>query len=368
MKSTSLLTRPQCEAMKGFAILCIMMHNFSHYLTHHVQENEYWFNEDNGRNMMQFLSDLTLPLSTLLPIYLFTFMGIGVHVFTFMSGYGLVKKYESPEMPTVSAWRFVRYRYLKLLRLMLGGYLLCVIVWWVVHNELVTDPLSIVAQLTMTINLLPNPGDHIVPGPYWFLGMIMEMYVIYRLLLYRKPGGSLWRRNVPTLVMIAVALIAVAFCSSDPKGDLLVYLRYNCVYGAMPFGLGVLAARADWSKIKIPGWLCWLLIPILLVLMFVANYNFWLWMLIPAMAIVFVLSIIKISSRRLSKILSWVGALSAMLFIMHPAVRECFLGPARDSQTSILMRYVYIAAYFFISFVLAMGYKRFLKLLPNPKL
>lgn len=41
---------------------------------------------------------------------------------------------------------------------------------------------------------------------------------------------------------------------------------------------------------------------------------------------------------------------------------------ARDSTTSILMRYVYIAIYFLISFVLAMGYKRFLKLLPNPKL
>lgn len=368
MKSTSLLTRSQCEAMKGFAILCIMMHNFSHFLTRQVQENEYWFNVDNGRNMMKFLSNLTLPSSALLPIYLFTFMGIGVHVFTFMSGYGLVKKYESAEMPTVPVWRFVRYRYLKLLRLMLGGFLLCMVVWWFMYNVLLTDPWSIVAQLTMTINLLPNPDVHINPGPYWFLGMIMEMYVIYRLLLYRKPGGSLWRRNVPTWVMIAVGLITVACCEPDPKSDLLVYLRYNCVYGALPFGLGVLAARFDWSKIQVSGWLWWFMIPVLLVLMFVANFNYWLWMLIPAMAIIFVLSIIKVSSLRLSKILGWIGALSAMLFIVHPAVRECFLGPARANETSIMMRYVFIAIYFLVSFILAMGYRRFLRLLPNPKL
>ena len=368
MKTSDLLTRSQCEAMKGLAILCIMMHNFSHYLTRGVQENEYWFNEENGRNMWNFLSHMTLGSATLLPIYLFTFMGIGVHVFTFMSGYGLVKKYEEPTMRRVGAWRFIRYRYLKLIRLMLGGYLLCMIVWWLVHKELLTDPLSIVAQLTMTINLLPYPGDHIVPGPYWFLGMIMEMYVIYRLLLYRKSAGSLWRRNVPTLVMIAVALIAVTLCEPYPKSDLLVYLRYNCIYGALPFGLGVLAARVDWSRVHVQKWLYWLSLPVLVVLMFVANYSFWLWMFIPVFAIVFVFIIIRLSSLRLQKGLAWVGALSAMLFIMHPAVRECFLGPARDSATSILMRYVYIGAYFLISFILAMGYRRFLKLLPNPKL
>ena len=366
MKTSDFLTRSQGEAMKGLAILCIMMHNFSHFLARNVHENEYLFNEDNGVNMWDFLSNMTLGSVALMPIYLFTFMGIGVHVFTFMSGYGLVKKYESPEMPQISAWRFVRYRYLKLLRLMFGGYLLCVLIWWLIHRELLTDPLSMVAQLTMTINLLPHPGDHIVPGPYWFLGMIMEMYVIYRLLLYRKPGGTMWQRNWPTVAMIVLALLVEALC--NPTSDLLVYLRYNCVYGALPFGLGVMAARADWSRLHVSRWLYWLLLPVLLVLMFVANYSFWLWMFIPVFAIMFVLIIVRLSSLRLEKVLAWVGALSAMLFIVHPAVRECFLGSARADGASIALRYSYIAIYFLISFLLAMGYRRFLKLLPSPKL
>ena len=37
------------------------------------------------------------------------------------------------------------------------------------HDELLTDPWSIVAQLTMTINLLPNPGDHIIQDLTGFL-------------------------------------------------------------------------------------------------------------------------------------------------------------------------------------------------------
>ena len=196
--------------------------------------------------------------------------------------------------------------------------------------------------------------------------MIMEMYVIYRLLLYRKPGGSMWKRNWPTVAMIVLALLAEALC--EPKSDLLVYLRYNFVYGALPFGLGVLAARADWSQWHVSRWLYWLLLPVLLVLMFVANYSFWLWMFIPVFAIMFVLIIVRLSSLRLKKVLAWVGALSAMLFIVHPAVRECFLGLARADGASIALRYFCIAVYFLISFLLAMGYRRLLKLLPSPKL
>ena len=42
------LSSTECNAMKGFAILCVMMHNFCHFLTGAMRENEFDFSLKNG--------------------------------------------------------------------------------------------------------------------------------------------------------------------------------------------------------------------------------------------------------------------------------------------------------------------------------
>ena len=112
-----LLTRNECTAMRGIAILAIILHNYCHFISKIVQENEYQFFVSHNEQLWQVISH---P-DELLPIHLFSFFGhYGVPVFLFLSGYGLVRKYETLDdsCPPV---RFVRYNYLKLSR--------CLSVW-----------------------------------------------------------------------------------------------------------------------------------------------------------------------------------------------------------------------------------------------
>ena len=43
-----LLTRNECTAMRGIAILAIMLHNYCHFIGKIVKENEYQFFTSNN--------------------------------------------------------------------------------------------------------------------------------------------------------------------------------------------------------------------------------------------------------------------------------------------------------------------------------
>lgn len=94
------LTKTECSALRGIAILGIVMHNFLHWLRPMVKENEYQFHQNNVDGIMGVLSRLDWDI----PLQLFSFFGhYGVPVFLFLSGYGLVKKYESVPPATAAS-------------------------------------------------------------------------------------------------------------------------------------------------------------------------------------------------------------------------------------------------------------------------
>ena len=93
-----LLSRAECNALRGLAIAGIFLHNYAHWLGPIVKENEYQFFQ---RNVDWFNQVLIHPDANLL-LHLLSFFGhYGVPVFLFLSAYGLVKKYERvmPSMP-----------------------------------------------------------------------------------------------------------------------------------------------------------------------------------------------------------------------------------------------------------------------------
>jgi peptidoglycan/LPS O-acetylase OafA/YrhL len=190
-----LLTRNECTAMRGIAILAIVLHNYCHFISKIVQENEYQFFVSHNEQLWQVVTN---P-DALLPVHLLSFFGhYGVPVFLFLSGYGLVRKYETSDdsCPPV---RFVRYNYLKLLRMLIVGFSLFICVDMVTPGRFQFHWDNVIAQLLMYINVLPEPEKTIWPGIYWFFGLMMELYIVYRLLLYRR---SWW---------IVVALIAICW-------------------------------------------------------------------------------------------------------------------------------------------------------------
>ena len=53
---------------------------------------------------------------------------------------------------------------------------------------------TFVMQITMTGNFALHPNSLIKPGPYWYFGLTMQLYIIYIFLVYRR---SLKLRNPP---------------------------------------------------------------------------------------------------------------------------------------------------------------------------
>ena len=175
-----LLTRNECTAMRGIAILAIVLHNYCHFISMIVQENEYQFFVSHNEQLWQVISH---P-DELLPIHLLSFFGhYGVPVFLFLSGYGLVRKYETSD-DSCPPMRFVRYNYLKLLRMLIVGFSLFICVDMVTPGRFQFHWDNVIAQLLMYINVLPEPE---------------KTHLAWHLLVLRTDDGALYRLSLAAL-------------------------------------------------------------------------------------------------------------------------------------------------------------------------
>ena len=356
-----LLTRRECTAMRGIAILAIVLHNYCHFIGKIVQENEYQFLSFNNDRLWQVISN---P-DSLLPVHLLSYFGhYGVPVFLFLSGFGLVKKYEtsSGACPPV---RFLRYNYLKLLRLLIVGFSLFICVDMVTPGRFSFHWDNVLAQLLMYINVLPEPDKIIWPGIYWFFGLMMELYIVYRLLLYRR--SSWW-----VVALIAVCWLLQVVC--EPDGETLNRLRYNFIGGMLPFGLGLIVARipilgknnSHTGKIIFPRWenMAWLLLAILsCVLVFAMCFNFQTWFWIPVFIIIGCVAMVKVMPEWLMKVFIWFGGLSAAMFVAHPIARKLFITVAwkQDIYDGLML-------YVIVTIALSWAVKQIIERIPKPTL
>ena len=355
-----LLTRDECSAMRGIAILAIMLHNYCHFIGRIVQENEYQFFASNNDKLWQVLSN---P-DALLPVHLLSYFGhYGVPVFLFLSGYGLVMKYEKSLTPNPSpigeggygVFRFVRYHYLKLLRMLIVGFTLFVIVDIMTPGRFQFHWDNVIAQLLMYINVLPTPDKIIWPGIYWFFGLMIELYIVYRLLLYRQKSWIV-------IALIAVCWLLQVFC--DPEGETLNRLRYNFIGGMLPFGVGILAGRyVGHLNLHLSRW-AWgivLLGTTILIVIMGFHYQSWLW--IPLLIIVGTIALVKVLPQQLLALVTWFGTISAAMFVVHPIARKLFITVAwRQDIYDGLILYVIVAV------ALSWAVKKVIDQIPSPKL
>ena len=333
----TLLSRAECSALRGIAIIGIFMHNYLHWLGPMVKENEYQFHTHNAE---RFWSILTHPDQNLL-YHIFSFFGhYGVPVFVFLSGYGLYLKYESGEeqrndgttgLQINGIWEFMKSHYLKLFPMMFLGFCLFAMVDWMTpgHHHWTWD--AILEQLTMTINIFPDPDHRIWPGPYWFFGLMMELYLVYRLFLYRRHWG--W--NVG---LIICCMAIQALCYDSPEGDAINRIRYNFIGNMMPFGMGLLCGRLTQNlgttELRNYGITTFLLSTAAIILL---SFNFWTWLIVPFFVVVAHVAFIKMLSAIpaadiLVRVMAWVGGISAAIFVCHPITRKIFIPISRSGD------------------------------------
>ena len=124
------MNRLECSALRGIAILGIVLHNFAHWLPGAAVENEFSYSAD--RNAF-FFHNL---ISSDWLIHLFSFTGhLGVSVFVFLSGYGLAQKYD--ECEKIPLFDFFKSHYIKLFVPLVIGTLSYLIVLLTIEGRLV---------------------------------------------------------------------------------------------------------------------------------------------------------------------------------------------------------------------------------------
>lgn len=362
----SLLTRAECNALRGIAILGIFLHNFCHWLNPVVKENEYQYFQHN----VDWFAQCAARVNELFPAHVISFFGhYGVPVFLFLSAYGLEMKYgngqgKAPDGRRVVVSSFVRYHYLKLFKMMIVGFICFTVVDAMTAGSWHYNVAQIVGQLLMINNFYDQPDRNIWPGPFWFFGLMLQLYVVYRLLLYRRHWG--W-----TVGLMAVCTVAQLFM--DPEGENLNYWRYNFMGGMLPFGLGLLFARYG-NKVMLVNLtfgsflMSWVVCSFFIVS---ASGSFYTWVIVPALVCYASVYFIKTVSTlplpwlraRIGYVLGWLGNVSAALFVIHPAIRKVFITISRqgDIYTGLLL-------YAIASLGAAWLVMKLMRHIPNPKL
>lgn len=315
------LNRAECSAMRGIAIMAIMLHNYSHWLSVAVKENEYLFHETNNQGLRQIL---THP-DTLLPMQLVSYFGhYGVPVFLFLSGFGLVMKYERPTQlgeTEMTAVEFLRHHFVKLFTMMIAGFAVFAVIDAITHGAHQYQWHDIVAQMFMYINVLPQPNRIIWPGPYWFFGLMMQLYIVYRLVIYRRHWGVM-------AVLVALCWLIQALCYTEPESDTLNRLRYNCIGGMMPFCAGVMLARLHPAANVITDMKRWqwaMATVALAALLTVCSFNYHTWLFTPLIAVGGTVAVVKALPKAALTPLVWTGGISVTVFVIHPVFRKIFI-------------------------------------------
>lgn len=351
--------------LKGFAILCIVLHNFCHWLPVCALENEYTFHPERTWALLSFISRGEHVL-----LNLFSYVGhYGVPLFLFLSGYGLVMKYERKMKHRVGFWQFMWYNACKLWHLLWLGFLL-----WVVSDLMQHDWqwkhtwYHVVLMFSYLANLLPArdfavgahwlrelthwlPKHDLFLGPWWFFSLIMQLYAVYRIFIYRRG-----RAILVTITFLCMALLLYAVIIRDRHMDILNYLRYNFVGSMLPFAMGIWMARYGMHANK---WLSCVCVP----LFCLCCFNKVAWLLSPFF---FTLACLPLAGLKghVRGMLVQVGALSSVLFVIHPIVRAWFIRQIGDGGDW----YLNLAGYLVVTFLLAVVYKIVIDKVPSPRL
>jgi len=354
-KSTSAQTASGLNAcMRGLAIIGIFLHNYCHWLGPMVKENEYTFNAENVTRMNHAL----VHPDGQLPLHLLSFFGhYGVPVFLFLSGYGLFKKYQDVQAPV---GRFLYTHYLKLFRMMAVGFALFIAVDTLYPPSWHYDSLKVISQLLMFNNLLPRPDKMIWPGAFWFFGLMMQLYLLYRLVLHRRHWG---------ITALLMALCVIVQLQLPPLSETMNRYRYNFMGGMLPFSLGLLYAQfhksaALWSDDNVKQSAALL---VCIALAYYLSQSFVGWTFVPAVICVATLLAAKLLTRVavmawLYRALCWMGGISAALFVTHPITRKLIIPISRHSQP-----YLGLLLYIVASIALAWVVDKFIKRIPLPK-
>ncbi|MBQ6083653.1 MAG: acyltransferase [Bacteroidales bacterium] len=238
MKSTiytDSYSKNQTQIIKGFAILCIMLHNLFHWINPmKSSENEFAFCSDYVNLFLSNLTDHPLEFINII----FSYLGhYGVDIFIFISGYGLAKSFSK----TPRHWGiFMKHRLMKIYPLLIIAFIYYfftrISLYYTLPNK--TELYSMLYKLLFIHTFIPNEGMSL-DGPWWFFGLIIQLYIFFPILykIIEKHGLT---------AFAAIAAISYATIYSSLylfKMPDNIYIMQNSIGHFPEFCLGILIAK-----------------------------------------------------------------------------------------------------------------------------
>ena len=171
-------TKRDTNIIKGFAILCIVFHNYFHWLWPSPGENEFDF---STTIIPDFFAMVGRQPGEFINLLFSCFGHYGVQLFILLSGYGLAMKWNGErktEDPPFSVFQ-------KLYPLLLTGVVVCFLGCVLMNGRMFTSEewWQIGYKLLFIHTLIPNAGLS-VNGPWWFFGLIFQLYLLFPLLFH----------------------------------------------------------------------------------------------------------------------------------------------------------------------------------------
>lgn len=351
-RTTDISISRECGCvMRGMAIVIIALHNFCHLVPGIAQENEF-----------AFISDRTVALlapnetASAFVFDMLSFFGwYGVTVFMFLTGYGLVMKYEREKTP-LSPPRFILHNYLKLLFLMLPAIVTFIVLalvhdlWYgyVDYGRLI----DYVMQLTM----LPDLFWHWwrpVPGVFWYFGLAMQFYIVYALFILGKNPLWMW-------ILTAISL-ALQFAVNPAAGN-MVWLRFNATGWMIVLVFGIVCGRIS----KVPKAAVAVALALSALLLWPSMLNSVTWQFSILAWVVIAVAVAKVSMMIpvWRTLWIWMGRLSPYIFVAHPVARYLVFPMQKHREPMLESLAVYLGLTIVIALVfrLVSGflYRRFL--------
>lgn len=337
------LTRADASVIKALAILMIVAHNYFHQVKPFPGENEMVFNAETFWNTVFQIVDH--PFDAFHPIASF-FGHYGVHIFLFMSGYGLTKKalgyvQKHGGISWLDLWKVSLNQIAKIVSLTLVGVsILCLykyIAWGTLPNvEFFTKYLVF---LTFTENLRPGDFGYFVTV-WWFMALIVQFYLLFPIIF-----KGLSRHAYLTLfVGVLCQLLAVALYQPLLDEHVLVY--------ATPIGHmvlfmlgGYLAMGRRLSR--------WIVLPLVVVLPLTFVDPDFFHLSFVAVTVFLMLTYGLFRERLIaSKTLLWIGGMSMFIYIVHGDLRWQIIPVVNDAQ-NIWLSYIMFLGYVAEVFIFA---------------
>ena len=334
------LTRADASVIKALAILMIVAHNYFHQVKPFPGENEMAFHAETFWKMVFQIAEH--PFDAFHPIASF-FGHYGVHIFLFMSGYGLTKKalgyvQKHGGISWTDLWKVSLNQIAKIVTLtVVGVAILCLykyIAWGTLPDaEFFTKYLVF---LTFTENLRPGDFGYFV-SVWWFMALIVQFYLLFPIIF-----KGLSRHAYLTLsIGVVCQLLAVSIYEPLLEQHVLVY--------ATPLGQmflfmlgGYLAMGRRLSR--------WIVLPLVVVLpLTFIDPNFF-HLSFVAVTVFLMLAYGLLRERLIaSKTLLWIGGMSMFIYIVHGDLRWQVIPVVNEAQNiwlSYIMFFGYVAEVF----------------------